>query len=78
MAAFGRKQEVITHLTTYYSDLTDDAAGRIYDEAMNLYHESLTYTSFNLLLEMNEKIISALVIIIIFEIDLDKPNGYVH
>jgi hypothetical protein len=46
MAAVARKQEVITHLTTYYSDLTDDDAGRIYDEAMNLYHESLTYTMF--------------------------------
>jgi hypothetical protein len=78
MAAVTRKQEVITRLTTYYSDLTDDAAGRIYDEAMSLYHESLTYTSFYLLLERDEKIISALVTIIIFEIDLDRPNGYVH
>ncbi|CAF1497950.1 unnamed protein product [Rotaria sordida] len=48
MGSVGRKQEVITHLTTYYSDLTDDAAGRIYDEATNLYHESLTYTNYKL------------------------------
>ncbi|CAF0918933.1 unnamed protein product [Rotaria sordida] len=75
MGSVGRKQEVITHLTTYYSDFTDDAAGRIYDEATNLYHESLTYTNFNLLLERDEKIISALVTIIIFEIDLDKLKG---
>ncbi|CAF3443989.1 unnamed protein product [Rotaria sp. Silwood2] len=74
MAAVARKQEVITRLTTCYSDLTDDAAGRIYDEAMNLYHESLAYTNFYLLLKSDEKIISALFTIIIFEIDLDKPN----
>jgi hypothetical protein len=42
MAAVARKQEVITRLLTHYSDLIDDAADRIYDEAVNLYHESLT------------------------------------
>jgi hypothetical protein len=58
MVAVARKQEVMTRLTNC-SDLTVDAASRIYDEAMNLYHESFTYTSFYLLLETDEKIISA-------------------
>ncbi|CAF1031354.1 unnamed protein product [Rotaria sordida] len=40
MAGVARKQKVITRLTTYYSDLTDNTADRIYDKAMNLYHES--------------------------------------
>jgi hypothetical protein len=68
-----RKEKVKADLMIYYS-LADQEAETVYHSAVELFHSLFTIVEFSSLLIIDEKIISALVILLIDNIDLTKTD----
>jgi hypothetical protein len=78
MALIQRKEEVVTDLISCFDSITEQEANTIYGNAMTLFHTLFTITDFNLLLTTDERVLSALVVLLINSIDLEKSNWYEH
>ena len=78
MALIERKEEVVTGLMSCFHSITEQEANVIYNNAVTLFHTLFTINDFNLLLTTDEKVLSALVVLLINSIDLEDSNWYEH
>lgn len=69
------REQILLHLHMQYN--VDDNAGPVlYEQAIQLYHEINTITNFTALNDVDRKILSALVIIIIHYYEFDDSSEY--